>query len=202
MADKWQEYVDDPRTVCKYGKNCYQKNPQHRDKFKHPPNIKRKNTNLKHTGNKRAKAKINNQKSPKKEFDVATVPVQSVNEDDHIEDSSDKLVPLKQETKNEHQPLHINIPKNITYFSYSIEDVETIIQNLFLVKMPSDFYKFYECLKEDSENIEETLKDVKLQLIGPFDLLMGKLPILEDKELYLVHWRYYYDPPEFQVLFL
>ncbi|CAH2063079.1 unnamed protein product, partial [Iphiclides podalirius] len=29
---------------------------------------------------------------------------------------------------------------------------------------------------------------------------MGKLPIIHDKNLYLIHWRYFYDPPEFQAV--
>jgi len=38
--------------------------------------------------------------------------------------------------------------------------------------------------------------------VGPYDVLSGNLKYSEsedDKEKYLIHWRYYYDPPEFQV---
>ncbi|GBP07019.1 Histone PARylation factor 1 [Eumeta japonica] len=65
--------------------------------------------------------------------------------------------------------------------------------------MPSDFYIFFEKLKEDG-SIEEILSSVNLQLIGPYDLLLGKLPMIEEKELYLIHWRFFYDPPEFQAV--
>lgn len=30
-------YKDDPRIPCQYGVKCYQKNPQHHSKYKHPP---------------------------------------------------------------------------------------------------------------------------------------------------------------------
>ncbi|KAB7498643.1 Histone PARylation factor 1 [Armadillidium nasatum] len=33
-------YLNDKRTPCKYGENCYQKNPHHIKKFKHPPKDK------------------------------------------------------------------------------------------------------------------------------------------------------------------
>lgn len=35
-----REYNDDPRTPCQYGIKCYQKNPQHHSKYKHPPKEK------------------------------------------------------------------------------------------------------------------------------------------------------------------
>jgi hypothetical protein len=49
--------------------------------------------------------------------------------------------------------------------------------------------------------IPEALKDVGLLLVGPFDILSGSLKkaIQRKLSLYLIHWRYYYDPPEFQV---
>lgn len=40
MSDPETEYQDDPRTACKYGESCYQKNPQHHSRFKHPPKRK------------------------------------------------------------------------------------------------------------------------------------------------------------------
>lgn len=33
-------YADDPRIPCKYGVTCYQKNPVHHQKYKHPPGTK------------------------------------------------------------------------------------------------------------------------------------------------------------------
>jgi hypothetical protein len=49
--------------------------------------------------------------------------------------------------------------------------------------------------------VPEALKDVGLLLVGPFDVLSGNLKKAKNRKLsiYLVHWRYYYDPPEFQV---
>jgi hypothetical protein len=52
--------------------------------------------------------------------------------------------------------------------------------------------------------ISEALQDVGLLLVGPFDVLSGNLKKVKQRELslYLIHWRYYYDPPEFQVEYI
>lgn len=42
---------------------------------------------------------------------------------------------------------------------------------------------------------------VGLKLVGPYDVLTGRMNTLDSKYLEkgVLHWRYYYDPPEFQV---
>lgn len=35
--EKFFAYQKDNRTPCKYGRQCYQKNKEHLDKYKHPP---------------------------------------------------------------------------------------------------------------------------------------------------------------------
>jgi len=85
----------------------------------------------------------------------------------------------------------------------SISDAERIIMDLFLVEMPKDFFQFYEFCKSISKNNPLlACKSVRLKLVGPYDVLDGKIKMSsseDDKEEYLIHWRYYYDPPEFQV---
>lgn len=193
MSDEWEKYNKDSRTVCKYGSKCYQKNPQHHSKFKHPPqNLKRKNNDSppKH---KRVKpdSKIQNQKPElltdydkpqNKDVDTSKTNATTSNEDTQLEVES---VP------------EILLPSNITFYN-DIVDIKSTIKELFLVDMPTDFYKFYESLK-DVPNFNQLLSSVNLELIGPFDLLLDKLPILSDKDLYLIHWRFFFDPPEFQV---
>ncbi|XP_011179166.2 histone PARylation factor 1-like isoform X2 [Zeugodacus cucurbitae] len=84
------------------------------------------------------------------------------------------------------------------------------IRHKFLVEMPPDFYafwKFANYLKKDSTG-EEVLqyieKQFQLQLVGPFEFLAGcfhKAKIREPGD-YLRHWRFFYDPPEFQTIFV
>ena len=83
-------------------------------------------------------------------------------------------------------------------------EASKIISNLFLFKMPNDFYKFYEfCASIFAKDPCSALKLVNLKLVGPYDVLSGKISAEQpdDPEKYLRHWRYFYDPPEFQVRF-
>ncbi|XP_065200635.1 histone PARylation factor 1 isoform X2 [Planococcus citri] len=84
----------------------------------------------------------------------------------------------------------------------SEEDGEIIIKKLFLVEMPRDFYSFWEfCTTLSSRNPKDALSSIDLTLVGPFDVLAGTLK--EDSvspSQAVLHWRYYYDPPEFQTI--
>lgn len=81
-------------------------------------------------------------------------------------------------------------------------DVPVVISHLFLTRMPDDFYQFYEfCKSVCKEDPLSALKDLQLYLVGPYDVFGNKFlsSKVSDKEALLRHWRYYYDPPEFQV---
>ncbi|ALC46767.1 CG1218 [Drosophila busckii] len=84
------------------------------------------------------------------------------------------------------------------------------IRHKFLVEMPPDFYEFWEfinTLKKETtkaaalQHIETVFQ---LQLVGPFEFLAGKFHAAKIGEPgdYLRHWRFYYDPPEFQTVFV
>ncbi|XP_073978719.1 histone PARylation factor 1 [Rhodnius prolixus] len=147
----------DNRSACKYGENCYQKNPEHLKKYKH----KGRNEN--------------DSKSPSKKF-KSTV--------DGAETSTD-LAP------DEHQMVIVtDLP----------QDTKEKIRLLFLVEMPDDFYEFYEFCKSISPaSPRKALKPLNLELVGPFDVLNGAI-MKCTKETALRHYRYFYDPPEFQTL--
>uniref|UniRef100_A0A0C9R7D1 CD027 protein n=1 Tax=Fopius arisanus TaxID=64838 RepID=A0A0C9R7D1_9HYME len=83
------------------------------------------------------------------------------------------------------------------------EDQKLLIKKLFLLAMPDDFYQFYEfcrSLAPDSPGL--ALRAIGLELVGPFDVLFGKVVAFPEgaEEKYLRHWRYFYDPPEFQTI--
>lgn len=52
--------------------------------------------------------------------------------------------------------------------------------------------------------IDALLKSLGLQLVGPFDILSGKYKRKRNKRgmwpNFLLHWRYFYDPPEFMTV--
>lgn len=81
-------------------------------------------------------------------------------------------------------------------------DVQTIISHLFLTEMPTDFFQLYEFCKNISEKEPlNAFKDIQLQLVGPYDVYKKTFlnSKIDNKKSLLRHWRYYYDPPEFQV---
>ncbi|XP_026747440.1 histone PARylation factor 1 [Trichoplusia ni] len=191
MADEWAEYVKDPRMVCKYASKCYQKNPEHHKNFKHPPLNKRKDNRNKRRFSPytRDSPRVSPNPSSKDESSEKTAgsdESNNKNETSVSEDSvqSDQLVP--------------DLPKDITF--YDKETDRDVLKELFLVEMPEDFFKFYECVSDGGKSFEDALASVNLVPIGPYELIIGKLPKLEDKELYLAHWRFFYDPPEYQAV--
>lgn len=119
-------------------------------------------------------------------------------------ESLDKDITVIQTAKlNEYHCLsntaEFNADENLSVFN---TDAQKIIKELFLVEMPKDFYQFYEfCKSISKDNPLLACKSAYLKLVGPYDILGGKINMVKknDKEKYLIHWRYYYDPPEFQV---
>lgn len=226
MSDEWEKYVKDIRTVCKYGLKCYQQNPEHHENYKHPPTTRNlKNNRNRHRFNpyeRKDKPRANKdtaQSDGSKE--IASKPAttkddestnskekdcNSDNKDDEAATSNviepalvtskeyDVIISKEVDDKIFKEPV-ANFTKDITFYDSTKHEV---LEELFLVEMPLDFYKFYECLNEKND-IDRVLSSVNLELIGPYDLLRGKLPIVDDKKQYLVHWRFFYDPPEFQV---
>jgi len=123
--------------------------------------------------------------------------------DNNENDNERAEVSNKKISLNEHNSLSSTQHNATENISIPDVDAERIIMDLFLVKMPKDFFQFYEFCKSISKNDPlSACKSVRLKLVGPYDVLDGKIkiPSSEDnKEEYLTHWRYYYDPPEFQV---
>ncbi|XP_047517988.1 histone PARylation factor 1 [Pieris napi] len=188
MSSEWKEYKQDPRIICKYGAKCYQQNTDHHQTYKHPPQLKAKNKDDKK--NKRF------QPYNKKNTDVKVIANCSTLQ----EDKSDEIVPgaMTVNTATQIDLMSIIELDNLTYYSKEFDN--NIYKECFQVEMPDDFFKFFECLNEESSSVEHLMASVNLEMIGPFDLLLGKLPKLEDKDLYLVHWRFFYDVPEYQAI--
>ncbi|KAL1434849.1 hypothetical protein MTO96_001735 [Rhipicephalus appendiculatus] len=86
----------------------------------------------------------------------------------------------------------------------SPEDVRESIKQKFLVEMPEDFYDFWDfCCSLKKESPSDALHELlRLSLVGPFDVLAGKLTnkSIRTSDDFLCHWRYFYDPPEMQTV--
>ncbi|XP_067204832.1 histone PARylation factor 1-like [Linepithema humile] len=223
INSQFQVYKEDPRIPCQYGVKCYQKNPQHHSKYKHPPKKEKVKQKTIITGIKRKKFV---QSEKKARLETPQRKLQKVHESS--ERTVHKLSPSTErssdntnsdEDNNENysvipETLDKDItqivtnsncsPKSVENILISHIDVQKIIKDLFLVEMPTDFFQFYEfCKNVSKDNPLLALKSVGLKLVGPYDVLNGNLKNSEtedDKEKYLTHWRYYYDPPEFQTI--
>ena len=57
-----------------------------------------------------------------------------------------------------------------------------------------DFWRFCEFLKPN-DPATALLSALGLLLVGPYDILSGNFP--DDVDNGYLHWRFYYDPPEF-----
>ncbi|XP_045125839.1 histone PARylation factor 1-like isoform X4 [Portunus trituberculatus] len=85
----------------------------------------------------------------------------------------------------------------------SPEEARFSVEQKFLLEMPSDFFDFWECCTNiNKEKPEEALLKAGLTLVGPYDVLTGKLKKIKERKVshYVCHWRYYYDPPEFMTV--
>ncbi|XP_033216876.1 histone PARylation factor 1 [Belonocnema kinseyi] len=236
--DEIKQYKDDPRYSCQFGVKCYQKNPVHHKKYKHPPKSeqqkkKEEDATKLEMGEKRKAEddpdsptktppgspqakhldkKQNNSadaipecsSSPEKkseEIDQSKTNDVAASERGSEEQKKRELSPSPEKETEKSDSKIVEKDGKIDENSSS-EDHQQEISKLFLTEMPQDFYQFYDFCKENSkENPALALKIVDLKLVGPFDLLLGgKFSQIEDKGTILTHWRYFYDPPEFQTI--
>ncbi|XP_046748246.1 histone PARylation factor 1 [Diprion similis] len=218
----YEAYVKDPRIPCNYGVKCYQKNQIHRDKYKHPPpddqkgkngtrSKPKKRTRLDRRKEEKDEPPITDSDSdsevPKTTLKKCCVSLDSFDQTADAGQSSSKQRESDVESENEQKSdigSHSGTEKedNETGSSSPVDEKE-FIKEKFLVEMPSDFYRFYELCKEISPSDPcSAFKAADLLLVGPYDVLNGKLldAKVNNNDLYLRHWRYFYDPPEFQTI--
>uniref|UniRef100_A0A674DJN4 Histone PARylation factor 1 n=1 Tax=Salmo trutta TaxID=8032 RepID=A0A674DJN4_SALTR len=91
------------------------------------------------------------------------------------------------------------------------------VERLYKLKMPEDFYLFWDfCSSLSPDNPRDALKEtLGLRLVGPFDILVEAHRGSADPHRgsadphrgsadpqpnYHLHWRYFYDPPEYQTV--
>ncbi|OAD52832.1 hypothetical protein WN48_00132 [Eufriesea mexicana] len=198
-GEQFKVYKNDTRIPCKYGIKCYQKNAVHHKKYKHPPT---KEIKLQKEDNEIFYEDLHSA--------VSTIK-------NNIPENNDNLCKVIKISENlSHTETVKNLNNLITIRSVlkganiNIENdkipsaiAKTIISHLFLTDMPEDFFQFYEFCKSISEKDPlNALKDLHLQLVGPYDIFKEGFVNckIKDKEALLCHWRYYYDPPEFQTI--
>ncbi|XP_032874191.1 histone PARylation factor 1 [Amblyraja radiata] len=83
------------------------------------------------------------------------------------------------------------------------EDLQQELQHLYQLPMPEDFYHLWQFCEElnPGNPCDALTSSLGLQLVGPYDILAGKHKVTTNVEPnYFLHWRYFYDPPEFQTV--
>lgn len=93
-------------------------------------------------------------------------------------------------------PSDLNLPRGQAF---------DLIERLFLVKMPEDFFLFWDFAKTINHRKPCSAfshPNIGWNLVGPYDVLSGLITDFHgfSKEHLLRHCRYYYDPPEFQTV--
>lgn len=237
MADK-----DDDKPACKYGVDCYQRNPAHKDRFSHPakdqPTSPGKNERRSSSTEPPAKRRKstpppesdsdmeNEDTVPEATNDKATNEVQEhestsngSSSNGNSSNGSNKCIVSSQSTEEKPPSKQLAglrcsefIKENFdkgphaqrAEYQNLVESPADFISSKFLVKMPDDFFELWSFCETESKNgskPENLFNKFYLSLVGPFDVLAKKFHNIDPFEPgdYLRHWRFYYDPPEFQV---
>nr|KAF6346674.1 histone PARylation factor 1 [Pipistrellus kuhlii] len=85
-------------------------------------------------------------------------------------------------------------------------DLRKEVESHYKLSLPEDFYHFWKfCEELDPEKPADSLSEsLGLQLVGPYDILAGKHKMKKKSASlnFNLHWRFYYDPPEFQTIII
>ena len=206
----------DHKEKCKYWDKCYQTNPAHKAKYLHPEkeeasssssednqadpvDSKRKTTSpaepTASTDSKKPKMEVDKSEGTSEERqEIVDENLPKFEKIDHrdiefITDIYDKQIRYSQ--KKEYEELLAN-PK-------------MFLRHKFVHEMPEDFFQFWEfCKTKNKDHPEKVFEKVGLLLVGPFDFMAGKFhnAAVQEPGDYIRHWRFYYDPPEFQTVFV
>ncbi|XP_056136924.1 histone PARylation factor 1 [Lampris incognitus] len=82
-------------------------------------------------------------------------------------------------------------------------DLREEVAKLYKLQMPEDLYHFWDfCKGLCPENPRDALMGtLGLRLVGPFDILAEAHKSCQNPQPnFHLHWRYFYDPPEFQTI--
>lgn len=197
-----------PKENCKYWDKCYQRNEAHLEKYNHPA---KQTETEKLAPKRRATTEEDDKRSPNTSSKMETPEV-----DKNVGRFESETAELHKEAmnniagKNYMETLEKRIRLSVQHEYDNLCESNEFIRHKFLVEMPEDFYEFWKfinTLKKDATKdaaVQHIEKLFQLQLVGPFEFLAGKFHNAKMGEPgdYLRHWRFYYDPPEFQTVFV
>ena len=215
----------DGRQMCKYGKECYQKNPMHTEKFKHPSDNDSVNKGQKaapegvdeqNQNPNGAKRKLSEEEEEKVDAGAKKgEPSKKVAKVDEKENEKPEDEVGDDEDEDEEDKEDLLPPSPL--------DIKENIRQKLLVEMPEDFFAFWNfCKERNPSNPADALSPAGLVLVGAYDIVSGKLKDSNNRipSDYLCHYRcvimqlharsnllmdhlyfrFYYDVPEFQTV--
>jgi len=192
----------DGRQMCKYGEECYQKNPMHTEKFRHPcdkDSVKEQEKTAGVVEQNGAKRKLSEEEGERVDAGAGGKkgePNKKAAKVDEKENEKPEDKGGDDEAEEEDEETEDLLPPS------PLDPKENIRQKL-LVDMPEDFFAFWKfCKERNPSNPADALSPAGLLLVGAFDILSGKLKDSNNRipSDYLCHYRFYYDVPEFQTV--
>lgn len=199
-----------PKTECKYGEKCYQKNPEHLTKYSHIKSDDPAENNLSDgsptTRTSKRLAETLSIKVPEDGDVKKRLRTESSSTNSKTENDRPNISPAMKDLDfiSDIFDREIRYSQRAEYKTL-LESPKDFIRYKFLVQMPEDFFNFWEfCKSICKENVrpETVFEKFGLSLVGPFDVLAGRFdeaPMYEPGD-FLRHWRFYFDPPEFQTI--
>ncbi|XP_055535013.1 histone PARylation factor 1-like [Wyeomyia smithii] len=211
---------------CKYGASCYQKNPVHKEKYRHPvvekDESKNQNSPQKIADDTSESSSKRRSHSPNPSEDLLEevkkckrppTPEKDHNNREESDQSHEYYGMTRQRYTLPEVPMDVGLMSDIydpqIEFSKKAEyqelcaDPKQFIKHKFLVDMPHCFDSLWKfCESKSSDKPGEVFDKLGLRLVGAFDVLAKKFNDAKMHEPgdYLRHWRFYYDPPEFQTI--
>lgn len=178
---------------CQYGAKCYRKSEVHLKKFKHP--ARRTNEDSASEEDESALTSQPSKRQKLSEDQEADCEEQNQlpSRTEEPEEELEETCPIENEDADENP----GTPPNV--------DIREELRLKFKVEMPQDFFDFWDyCKSINPAKPSEALKeDIGLVLGGPYDVMAGRLKCVKgQRPNYLLHHRFFYDPPEFQTVLL
>ncbi|KAL9703187.1 hypothetical protein quinque_006705 [Culex quinquefasciatus] len=204
---------------CKYGASCYQKNPAHKEKYRHPTKetSPTKEPEPETSSKRRSDSPVDDPTADIlediKRCKRPATPEKDDGNREEAEQGSEYYGITRQRYTLPEVPMDVGMMSDIydpqiefskkeEYKELCADPVE-FIRHKFLVAMPACFNSLWEfCTGKSQDKPGEVFEKLGLRLVGPFDVLAKKFTDAKMHEPgdYLRHWRFYYDPPEFQTV--
>lgn len=86
------------------------------------------------------------------------------------------------------------------------EEDKNLLLSVYGLSFPKDFYDLWDFCREinPAKPREALIPTLKFELVGPYEVLSKQLEVNDDENRIKIHlhWRFYYDPPEFMTVII